>query len=63
VSFDSILIASPPLETIQTTTINAADALDYKDAGVLETWRYADLIAVPGIPANDVTLLETSLSR
>lgn len=47
-----------PTQAIQSATINAADALGRSDVGILETGRYADIIAVPGNPAQDVTLLE-----
>lgn len=47
-----------PVQAIQAATINAAQALDRKDVGVLEAGRLADLIAVPGDPSADVTLLE-----
>jgi imidazolonepropionase-like amidohydrolase len=39
-------------------TINAATAMKREDVGALETGRFADLIAVPGDPTQDVTLLE-----
>lgn len=48
-----------PTQAIQSATLNAADALGRSDVGILETGRYADIIAVPGNPAQDVTLLES----
>ena len=47
-----------PAEAIQTATINAATAMDRNDVGAVEVGRFADLIAVPGDPTQDVTLLE-----
>lgn len=47
-----------PVEAIQAATVNAAEALGRKDVGVLEAGRFADLIAVPGDPTVDVTVLE-----
>lgn len=35
------------------------EALGRRDVGVIEKGRYADLIAVKGDPAKDVTLLES----
>lgn len=48
-----------PTQAIQSATINAADALGRSDLGILEAGRHADIIAVPGNPAQDVTLLES----
>ncbi len=47
-----------PTQAIQSATINAADALGRSDIGAIETGRFADIVAVPGNPAQDVTLLE-----
>jgi len=48
-----------PIEAIQAATVNAADLIGWADkVGVLETGRYADLIAVRGDPASDVRVLE-----
>jgi imidazolonepropionase-like amidohydrolase len=47
-----------PAQAIQTATANAAEALGRKDVGVIEAGRYADIVAVKGNPAQDVTLLE-----
>ncbi len=47
-----------PAQAIQAATLNAAQALGRDDLGVLEANRWADLIAVPGDPTRDVTLLE-----
>lgn len=45
-------------QAIQSATINAAEALGRNDIGVLETGRFADIVAISGNPAQDVTLLE-----
>ncbi len=47
-----------PTQAIQAATINAAEALGRNDIGVIETGRFADIVAVSGNPAQDVTLLE-----
>jgi imidazolonepropionase-like amidohydrolase len=47
-----------PVEAIQSATVSAAEALGRTDVGSLEAGRLADLIAVPGDPTADVTLLE-----
>ncbi len=47
-----------PVEAIRAATLNAAEALGRSDVGVLEAGRFADLIAVPGDPTAEVTLLE-----
>lgn len=48
-----------PVEAIRSATLNAAEALDRKDVGVIEAGRWADLVAVPGDPTQDVVLLES----
>ncbi len=47
-----------PTQAIQSATINAAEALGRSDIGAIETGRLADIVAVRGNPAQDVTLLE-----
>jgi imidazolonepropionase-like amidohydrolase len=47
-----------PTQAIQSATINAAEALGRNDLGAIEAGRVADLVAVPGNPAQDVTRLE-----
>lgn len=47
-----------PVQAIQSATVNAAQALAREDVGIVEANRHADLIAVPGDPTQDVTLLE-----
>ncbi len=48
-----------PAEAIRSATLNAAEALDRKDVGVIEAGRWADLVAVAGDPTQDVALLES----
>ena len=48
-----------PVEAIRAATLNAAEALDRKDVGVIEAGRWADLVAVPGDPTQNVALLES----
>ncbi len=49
-----------PLEAIQTATTNAADLLGWADrVGAVKPGLFADLIAVPGDPTQDVALLES----
>ena len=47
-----------PLQAIQAATVNAAQALASADVGTVDAGRYADLVAVPGDPTQDVRLLE-----
>ena len=47
-----------PLQAIKSATINAAEALDRKDLGIVEAGRFADMVAVKGDPTADVRLLE-----
>ncbi|QSX79937.1 amidohydrolase family protein [Lysobacter solisilvae] len=48
-----------PVQAIQAATVNASQALGRDDVGVIEAGRFADLVAVPGDPAADVTVLES----
>jgi imidazolonepropionase-like amidohydrolase len=53
------LLGATPMEVIQTATVNAADLLGIGDfAGSVTEGKWADLIAVPGDPLEDVTALE-----
>jgi imidazolonepropionase-like amidohydrolase len=48
-----------PMQAIQAATTSAADLLGRrKELGTIEEGRYADLIAVPGDPLEDIRLLE-----
>ena len=48
-----------PLEALRSATLNAADLLGWSDrVGALKPGLYADLIAVPGDPLADMTVVE-----
>ncbi len=48
-----------PMQTIQAATTNAAALIGKLDSiGSIKPGKYADLIAVPGDPLNDISLLE-----
>jgi imidazolonepropionase-like amidohydrolase len=48
-----------PLAAIQTGTVNAADLMGWSDkVGSLDPGKWADVIAVPGDPLKDVTILQ-----
>ena len=47
-----------PMQAIQSATSVAAEVLDHPDVGVVASGRYADLVAVPGDPLEDITMLE-----
>lgn len=47
-----------PLEALRTATVHAADLLGVEDRGVIEAGRLADLIAVPGNPLEDITVVQ-----
>jgi len=48
-----------PMQAIQTATVRAAELLDMSDrVGTIEPGKLADLVAVPGDPLRDVTLME-----
>lgn len=48
-----------PLQAIRSATVNAADLLELSaDVGSLAPGHYADIVAVPGDPLADVTVLE-----
>jgi imidazolonepropionase-like amidohydrolase len=56
---DFIAWGMPPMEAILTATRNAADLLGWSDrVGAVAPGLFADLIAVPGDPLADPTLLE-----
>jgi imidazolonepropionase-like amidohydrolase len=47
-----------PLDAIRAATVNACELLGVADRGVVAPGKLADLIAVPGDPLADVTVLE-----
>ncbi|MGA9240660.1 MAG: amidohydrolase family protein [Silvibacterium sp.] len=48
-----------PLQALQAATINAAQLLSLdKDMGTIEPGKSADLVAVPGDPLTDITVME-----
>jgi imidazolonepropionase-like amidohydrolase len=48
-----------PLQALQAATINGATLLSLdKDMGTVEPGKYADLVAVPGDPLTDITIME-----
>lgn len=47
-----------PLRAIQSATLRTADLMDVPDRGRLEVGMRADLVAAPGNPLQDVTVLE-----
>ncbi|HEV8481938.1 MAG TPA: amidohydrolase family protein [Blastocatellia bacterium] len=48
-----------PMQALQAATVNAADLLSWSDRiGVLETGKFADIIAVIGDPLADVSVME-----
>ena len=47
-----------PLEAIRSATLNAVDLLGVDDRGLIAPGRWADLVAVPGNPLEDVRVLE-----
>jgi imidazolonepropionase-like amidohydrolase len=47
-----------PIEAIRTATLNAVDLLGVHDRGEIAPGKLADLIAVPGDPLQDVTVLQ-----
>ena len=50
----------PAMEAIQAATVRAAELLGVEDSlGTIEAGKTADLVAVPGNPLNDITLMES----
>ena len=48
-----------PLEALQAATINGAQLLSLdKDLGTIEPGKFADLVAVPTNPLDDITAME-----
>jgi imidazolonepropionase-like amidohydrolase len=54
-----VKLGMTPMQAIQSATVNAADLLGWSEQiGAIESGKFADLIAVIGDPATDVTTLE-----
>jgi len=48
-----------PMQAIQAGTRSAAEMLDMSDrVGTIEAGKLADIVAVPGNPLDDITLME-----
>ncbi len=47
-----------PMQAIQSATVVAAEVLDHPAVGVVASGRFADLVAVPGDPLEDIMTLE-----
>jgi len=47
-----------PMQAIQSATAVAAEVLDHPGVGLIASGRFADLVAVPGDPLEDITMLE-----
>jgi imidazolonepropionase-like amidohydrolase len=48
-----------PLEALQAATINGAELLSLdKDLGAIEPGKFADFVAVPSNPLDDITVME-----
>jgi imidazolonepropionase-like amidohydrolase len=47
-----------PIDALRSATLGAADLLGVQDRGSLEAGKLADIVAVPGNPLDDVTVLE-----
>jgi imidazolonepropionase-like amidohydrolase len=48
-----------PAQAIRSATVTAAELLGMKDSlGTVDVGKFADIVAVPGDPLNDVTLME-----
>lgn len=53
-----VRLGMTPIEAIRTATVNAIDLLGVSDRGSIEVGKLADLIAVPGNPLADVSVIE-----
>lgn len=54
-----VKLGMPPMQAIQSATINAADLLGWKNkVGSIAVGKYADIIAVVGNPVENISLLE-----
>jgi imidazolonepropionase-like amidohydrolase len=48
----------PPMFVIQAATVNAAALLRQKDLGSISAGKIADVVAVPGNPIDDISLMK-----
>jgi imidazolonepropionase-like amidohydrolase len=53
-----VKLGMTPIDAIRTATLHAATVLDRDDRGVIEAGRFADFVAVPGNPLDDITVTE-----
>ena len=56
-----VALGQSPADAVRVATLNSARALGLDDRGEIATGKLADLIAVAGNPAEDVTLLQDVL--
>ena len=47
----------PPMYVIQAATVNAASLLKHPELGTLSAGKIADVVAVPGNPLEDISLM------
>jgi imidazolonepropionase-like amidohydrolase len=51
-----------PLQALQSATIRASELLNMQDqVGTIDVNKFADIIAVPGNPLDDVTVLQKAM--
>ncbi|HWR36755.1 MAG TPA: amidohydrolase family protein [Clostridia bacterium] len=54
-----VKLGMTPAQALRSATADAAELLGWQDQiGTLDAGKYADIIAVPGNPLDDITLLE-----
>jgi imidazolonepropionase-like amidohydrolase len=53
-----VRLGMEPIDALRTATVNAADLLGVSDRGLLEAGRFADIIAVPGNPLDEIRVVE-----
>jgi imidazolonepropionase-like amidohydrolase len=54
-----VALGMSPMEALQSATAVAAEVIGSADVGIVEAGRYADLIAVPSDPLQDIRQLES----
>jgi imidazolonepropionase-like amidohydrolase len=47
----------PPLEAIRAATLYGAAVMGVSDRGTIEAGKLADIVAVPGDPVKDITVM------